>query len=203
MLDSTGKNSQDFSKEPSGSRGIDACAANRQVDKLLPDIYSELRSLASKYLGGPRGSAGLTIQPTVLVHEAYIRLARNMGIEDASKSHFFAIAATAVKHTLRDHVKSKGRQKRGGDQKQLPLTIVDPASPDGATIDFHALDRALEDFRSVDPRAARVVDLRFFAGLTEVEIADVIGISERTVRNDWAMARAWLLKSIKGGAADA
>ena len=134
----------------------------------------------------------------MLVHEAYLRLARRGTVDEESKTHFFAVAAKAVRHTLRDHIRSRGRIKRGGAHHQITLSGLE-ATPQAATVDFSALDLALTRFREIDPRAAQVVDLRYFAGLTELQIADVLGVSERTVRNDWAMARAWLLAAIKDG----
>ncbi|MHC5109550.1 MAG: ECF-type sigma factor [Planctomycetota bacterium] len=194
----TGNGSFDENEED-GLGSSDSTApvpGDRPADALLPEIYGELKGIARHYLGGDRGAQGLTIQPTILVHEAYIRLSGRGAVDDSSKTHFFALAATAVRHALRDHLRGRGRLKRGGGFDRITLSGLE-ATPDEPTVDLLALDQALEQFRELDSRAAQVVDLRYFAGLTEVEIAEVLEVSERTVRNDWTVARAWLLSKMK------
>jgi RNA polymerase sigma factor (TIGR02999 family) len=163
----------------------DAAAARA----LTPIVYEELRRLAAKYLGG--GGAPVTLQPTVLVHEAFIRLIGQDQDAFAGRTHFYAVAAVAMRHVLIDHVRARNRAKRGGGWKEVTLSGV-PGADTAAPVDPLVLEEALEQLAQLDERAARGVVLRFFGGLNDVEIAEQLGVSERTVRNDWSMARAWL-----------
>lgn len=173
----------------------------RAAGRLTPMIYDELKRLAQRYLSG---STSRTLQPTALVHEAYLKLAEPGNADPRSATHFRAIAAVAMRHVLVDHARGADRLKRGGDRRRVTLTALgDDGSaveePQGA-LDAEDLETALARLAAVDARAARVVELRFFGGLTEVEIAALLGVTERTVRNDWRMARAWLRVELGDGA---
>lgn len=163
------------------------------VGKLTPIVYEELRRLARHYL---QTSKSNTLQPTALVHEAYLKLADQTSANARSQTHFCAVAAVAMRHVLIDHVRNVNRLKRGGDRHRVTLTGVEgPGTEDDAAesgLDAEDIEHALTRLAELDPRATRVVELRFFGGLSEVEIAEVLGVTERTVRNDWRMARAWL-----------
>ncbi len=159
------------------------------VDRLLPHIYSDLRALA----GGIFRGANQTLQPTVLVHEAYMRLVKGEREDGFSgKRHFLDVAAMAMRQLLANHAESQRTQKRGGDRKRTLLRseIVGDANSGG--IDLIDLDDALTELASLDERQARIVELRFLAGLTLDETAEILGVSARTVRTDWQMARRWL-----------
>ena len=159
---------------------------------LTPIVYDELRRLAGHYLrrdGAPNPAH--TLQPTALVHEAYLRLIGNSRDGYKSRTHFMAVAAVAMRHVLIDHARGRKRLKRGGDRQRLTLSDT-VLSDDQEIVDAVALVDALETLRELDERGARVVELRFFGGLTEPECAALLGVSDRTVRNDWYSARAWL-----------
>jgi len=157
--------------------------------ELAPDAYDALRRLAASYLGRER--VGHTLQPTALVHEAFLRLADGAY---ADQSHFRAAAAIAMRRILVDHARTRGAQKRGGDR--LRITLIEGVTADEPDIDLLALDEALDELGRVSPRRARIVELRFFGGLTTAEIGDAIGVSTRTVEGDWLFARAWLRKRL-------
>jgi RNA polymerase sigma factor (TIGR02999 family) len=159
------------------------------ADRLLQLLYRELRSQAAAYFGSDR--AGHTLQPTALVHEAFLRLVGNVEIQWEGRSHFFAVAAKAMRHVLADHAKARRAQKRGGDWNRVTLGRV---GTDDETQVFDAADlhEALEELAKLSERQARIVELRFFGGLTVPEAARVLEVSERTVRGEWHLARAWL-----------
>ncbi len=158
---------------------------------LTPMIYNELRGLAGQYVRDI-GNGISTLQPTALVHEAYLKLIKADADDWQSRTHFAAIAASAMRQALIDHLKNQNRQKRGGGWKRITLSEAYKATSPESMVDVEILDGALEQLAQLDSRAARVVELRFFGGLTEKSIANILDISERTVRNDWSMARAWL-----------
>jgi RNA polymerase sigma-70 factor, ECF subfamily len=158
-------------------------------EQLIPLVYSELRRLAGYYLRQERNA--FTLQPTVLVHEAYLRLTGLRSIDWQNSSHFFAIAATAMKRILVDHARQRVAAKRGGGGVKVDLDQVQLSAPMEGEL-LLALDEALSRLSSLDPRQSKVVELRFFAGLSEDETATVLGISPRTVKRDWRMAKAWL-----------
>ncbi len=164
----------------------DASAAKR----LTPLVYDELRVLARRYLRPGRAS-DRTLEPTALVHEAFLRLVDKKTTDLRSQTHFYALAAGAMRHVLIDHVRNQKRAKRGGDWHRITLSDVQAVTA-RTSVDLVALQEALEKLTGLDERAARVVEMRFFAGLTEQAIAEYLDVSERTVRNDWTMARAWL-----------
>lgn len=170
---------------------LDDVGAGRQesVDALMPVIYHELRRRAARYLRRERG--GHTLQTTALVHEAYLRLAGTEEVRWESRAHFFAIAAQAMRRILVDHARHRRRAKRGGDGERVSLDQADVAAAEHG-VDLLALDQALARLAAVDPQQARVVELRFFGGLSVEEAATVLGVSASTVKRDWAMARAWL-----------
>lgn len=163
----------------------DASAAQR----LLPVVYAELRALAGSYFRGQ--PADHTLQPTALVHEAFVRLIDQTSVKWKSRAHFMAVAATAMRHILTDHARRSGAVKRGGDQQRVELTDGVALTPAGH-IDLVALDEALKKLASFDTRKHRIVELRFFGGLSVEEAAEVLGVSKSTVEAEWRAARAWL-----------
>lgn len=157
----------------------------------LPAVYAELRALAASYF---RGRGGHTLQPTALVHEAYLRLRKHEGAI-VDRAHFFAVAATAMRQILTDHARRHRAQKRGGaDQERVTLSNVAAFE---SPIDLVELDQLLSRLAALDERQARLVELRFFAGLTEEEAAELLGVSLRTVQKDWRKARAWLVAELE------
>lgn len=161
--------------------------------KLVPLIYGELRRRAGNYLRGER--PGHTLQPTALVHEAYLRLSELKEIDWQNSAHFFAIAAQMMRRILIDHARSHGSEKRGGGWYPVELETVSTGS--GQDFDkLLALDEALERLSRLDARQARVVELKFFGGLTEDQAAIVLGVSTRTVKRDWRLAKAWLFREL-------
>ena len=167
------------------------------AEQLLPLVYGELRRLAAQKLA--REAPGQTLQATSLVHEAYLRL---VDVEKAqhwnSRGHFFAAAAEAMRRILVENARRKRAVKRGGDQSRVELDQLEIATSD-VSDDLLALDEALTQFALVDPKAAELVKLRYFAGLTIKQAAEVLGVSPRTADSLWAFARAWLLQQIQGG----
>ena len=164
------------------------------LERVVPLIYEELRLIARQRMGREDGH---TLTPTAVVHEAYVRLAgQNGGWQD--RSHFFAAASRAIRHVLVDHARRQSAAKRGGDDVPLPYEEGDaPVEP--PSLDLLALDRALERLEARDPRLARVVECRFFAGLSVDETAQALDVSPRTAARDWRRARAYLLELLDGG----
>ncbi|MFL5241266.1 MAG: ECF-type sigma factor [Gemmataceae bacterium] len=160
------------------------------AERLLPLVYAELRKLAASKL--TREAPGQTLQATALVHEAYLRL---VDVEKSqpwnSRGHFFAAAAEAMRRILIDQARRKGSEKAGGRRQRVDLAAIEPAIP-GPQLDLLALDEALTHFEKTDPRAAAVVKLRFFAGLTMPQAAEALAISLATAENDWAYAKCSL-----------
>jgi RNA polymerase sigma factor (TIGR02999 family) len=180
------------------SRVLDAMAAGdaQAASQLLPLVYDELRGLAARKLG--REKAGNSLQPTALVHEAYLRLVGDgsEGRPFRDRGHFLAAAATAMRRILIDSARRKQARKRGGGLHRKPLEAV--AAPE-ADEELLALDEALSKLANQDPVKARLVELRYFAGLTGEEAAAVLQISPTTADRHWAYARAWLQAEIRGG----
>jgi RNA polymerase sigma factor (TIGR02999 family) len=172
----------------------------RAAERLLPLVYDELRKLAGHRMA--RESPGSTLQATALVHEAYLRL---VGPEGAggweSRGHFFGAAAEAMRRILVDAARRKNRLKHGGDRARVDLDAVQVAAPDPRE-DLVALDEALTRLAAEDPQAARLVELRHFAGLSVDEAAEALGISPRTADRVWAFARAWLHRELTRDAID-
>lgn len=163
------------------------------ADRLLPVVYGELHRLAASYL--KRERTGHTLQPTALVNEAWLKLA-GQGSPWQNRAHFLGIAAQAMRRILVDHARRKSAQKRGEDG--LRVTLADVAAKENNEVDLVHLDVALEKLAALDERQARMVTMRFFAGLTVEETAEALGVSEKTVKRDWAAARAWLRRELTG-----
>ena len=172
-------------------------ADDRQVDALLPIVYEELRRLAAAYLRRER--PGQTLQPTALVHEAYLRLMKDRPDRWQNRAHFCAIAAHSMRQILIERARARGAQKRGGAQPRVTLDEGLVAGEPSATVDLLALDQALERLAAVDPEQARLVELRFFGGLTIEETAEAMNISPATVKRHWTVARAWLARELADG----
>ena len=163
------------------------------LDRLVPLVYDELRRVARRRLRGE--SPGHALQSTALVHEVYLRLVDVDRMTLTSRAHFFGVAATLMRQILVDHVRRQRADKRGGGATLLSLDDVSPpAQP--TSVDVLALDQALEKLSSIDARQCRVVELRFFAGLTIDEAAEALGISPATVEREWAFAKAWLFQRL-------
>ena len=175
------------------------------VDQLLPHIYEDLRRLASA-IYRERG-APVTLQPTALVHEAFLKLVRPRADGFTGRRHFMSVAAMAMRQVLANQARDRRRLKRGGDAARVTLAHAEAlagGSDNGdreVEIDLIALDDALTKLQELDPRLARVVELRFFAGLSLEESAEILEVGERTVRRHWTLARAWLRRAIDEPAA--
>ena len=167
---------------------------NAALDKLTPLVYGELRRLAKHYMRGERMEH--TLQATALVNEAYLRLIDYKEMQWQSKAHFFAVAATLMRRILVDHARGRNYAKRGGLQQRLSLSKVDRFA-DKPDVDLVALDDALKALAEMNEQQSRLVELRFFGGLTIEETAEVLGVSHATVERDWAVARAWLRREVR------
>ena len=165
------------------------------LEKLTPLVYRELHRLAQAYMRGER--AGHALQTTALVNEAYLRLIATEGQSWQNRTHFYAVAAKLMRHILVDFARSRDRLKRGAAFEQISLDEVLLITPDH-TAELLDLDEALTKLSDLDERQSRIVELRFFGGLTEPEIAEVLKVSERTVQSDWRLARSWLLRELSG-----
>lgn len=163
-------------------------------DRLLPIIYDELRREAAHQLRGER--TGHTLQPTALVHEVYLRLAQPRRVPWRSRAEFFAAAAQAMRRILVDHARKRAASKRAGNWTRIELA-ADVAIEGNRELDLLALDDALDRLAELDPRHARIVELRFFGGLSVVETASVLKISTATVKRDWSFACAWLHRRLE------
>jgi RNA polymerase sigma factor (TIGR02999 family) len=167
------------------------------ASQLLPLVYDELRKLAAHRLA--HQAPGQTLQPTALVHEAYLRLVGDIeGIDWDSRGHFFAAAAEAMRRILVENARRKSRQKRGGGLTRIDLDAAEPLAVPEIREDLLALDEALTKLTSLDPQSAQLVQLRYFAGLPIPEAAKALGISPRTADRLWAFARVWLLREVGG-----
>jgi RNA polymerase sigma factor (TIGR02999 family) len=165
-------------------------------DALIPLVYDELRRIARRSLANQ--SAGNTLQATALVHEAYLRLAKHDSIEWENRAHFFALAARMMRQILVDHARKHSAGKRGANA--INVTIDDlPGASGVPSVDILALDRAMEQLASLDPRQCRIVELRFFGGLSIEETAEVENISPATTKREWATARLWLHHAVSNG----
>ena len=168
-----------------------------ELDALFPVVYDELRRLAERHLRRER--PGHTLQPTALVHEAYLRLTEARRIDWSDRAAFFGAAATTMRRILVNHARDRGAQKRGGGAAPRPLDEaldVPTDAPDDALL---AVDEALTALAALDPRQARVVELRYFAGLSVEETAEVLGVSPATVKREWSTAKAWLRRAMAQG----
>ncbi|MGH9885618.1 MAG: sigma-70 family RNA polymerase sigma factor [bacterium] len=165
------------------------------MDRLFPLVYQQLRQAAEGVLRSER--PGHTLQPTALVHEAYLKLIGSGGIPARDRGHFLSIAARAMRQILVDHARRRRARKRGDGDTPLPLEI--PVADGSMPIDeLVALDDALEQLSAQSPRLRSVVELRFFGGLSEDQIAETLGVTTRTVQRDWVRARAWLYREVYG-----
>ena len=171
----------------------DASEGNQNaLDRLMPLVYGELRKIAASYLRQERKDH--TLQPTALVHEAYLRLTHQKDVAWQNRAHFFGIAAQMMRRILVDHARKRQAAKRDASAWKVATAEVDGGA-DSAP-ELLALDRALEELEKIDPQQAKIVELRFFGGLTVEETAEVAGISPRTVKREWRTAKAWLRREI-------
>jgi len=178
---------------------VDSSAGDRAaMDQLMPLVYEELRHLAKSHL--QRERPGHTLQSTALVHEAYLRLIDQKQVHWKNRAHFFALASQMIRRILVDHARAHKAGKRGAGVQNLSLdeALGVPGTPD---VDVLALDDALTGLAKLDPQQSRIVELRFFAGLSIDETAEIIGLSPATVNREWSAARAWLFREITRGAA--
>ncbi|MGC2059527.1 MAG: sigma-70 family RNA polymerase sigma factor [Candidatus Sulfotelmatobacter sp.] len=164
------------------------------ASRLIPLVYDELRRLASNYMRREREDH--TLQATALVHEAYVKLVQQRSVDWQSRAHFFGIAAQVMRRILIDHARGRLREKRGGGEQAVVLDDVFVFSPEKSH-ELLKLDESLDRLSRIDPRQGKIVELRFFAGLTVEEAAEVLGISPKTVKRDWSMAKAWLYGDLK------
>ena len=169
------------------------------LDRLYPLVYAELRRLARRYMRRER--EGHTLQTTALVNEAYLRLLDQRHVRWANRAHFFAIAAQMMRRILVDHARRYRYGKRRGAEAKVSLTEA-ARSPGERAAELLALDEALQTLARRDERRSRVVELRFFGGLNNGEIAEALRVSPNTVMRDWQLARAWLYRELRGGGAD-
>lgn len=166
----------------------------RAVDELIQVVYAQLRAIAQRQISQEK--VGSTLQATALVHEAYLRLVGLHSIDWKSRGHFFAAAAEAMRRVLIDHARKKGAKKRGGDWSKTVSSVCDLAADDRLG-EFLTFDDAIARLQVEDDRAASVIRLRFFAGLTLEQTAEALGVSRSSVDRDWAFARAWLLQDLE------
>jgi RNA polymerase sigma factor (TIGR02999 family) len=164
------------------------------VNQILPHIYDELRRLASSYLRRERSNH--TLQPTALVHEAYMKLIDQTRVKWQNRAHFFGIAAQVMRRILMDHARKHTAEKRGGDAEVLPIEEEILIVSHDKSAELIALDDALHPLAEIDERKAKIVELRYFGGLSIEETAEVIGVSVPTVNREWRMAKAWLYSEL-------
>jgi RNA polymerase sigma factor (TIGR02999 family) len=162
-------------------------------ERLMPLVYDELRRLARSFLARERGDH--TLQPTALVNEAYLRLVGQRSVSWQNRAHFYGIAARMMRRVLIDHARAHSRDKRGGAAVRLSIEDVQVPIEERAA-SFVAMDEALEMLAKMDERKSRIVEMRFFGGLSDEEIAEVLGVSTRTVLRDWKTARLWLFREL-------
>ena len=168
---------------------------NREaLEELMPLVYDELHKQARRYLRRERPNH--TLQTTALIHEAYLKLIDQKNVNWESRTHFFAVAANLMRRILVDHARAKHREKRGGANENLPLEEAMLAVSDEKSIDLIALDEALNRLAEFDEQQSRIVELRYFSGLSLEETAAVLKVSRTTVATDWALAKAWLHREL-------
>jgi RNA polymerase sigma-70 factor, ECF subfamily len=161
---------------------------------MLPLVYAELRRLAASYMASERGNH--TLQPTALVHEAYLKLIDQRRVDWRNRAHFVGVAAMLMRRILVNHARDRGAAKRGGSVERVSLTVAEDAF-DRSEMDLVSLQEALERLTVLEPRAAHIVELKFFGGLTTQEIGEVLQLSPATVERDWSFARAWLYDALQ------
>ena len=169
------------------------------LEKLMPLVYDELRRIASRYM--KREHPGHTLQTTALVNEAYLRMVGQQNVDWQNRAHFYAVAASVMRHLLVDHARANGRVRRGGNPQQVTLDEAAVVSEQKGE-ELLALDEALTKLNEIDERKVKIVELRYFSGLSAVETADVLGVSEITVKREWLKAKAWLYRELSLGTAD-
>lgn len=176
-----------------GDEGISSGERSTETNRLLELVYAELRRIASRIMARERVEH--TLQPTALVHEAYIRLIGGVDLAWNDRVHFLSTAARAMRHVLIDHARRRDAEKRGGGGQRVTLEegVMLGSDPELELLDLH---RVLDKLAGQDERAARVVEMRVFGGMTVKEVAHVLGVSERTTNDDWAMARMWLAREL-------
>ncbi|MCK4414784.1 MAG: sigma-70 family RNA polymerase sigma factor [Candidatus Eisenbacteria sp.] len=182
--------SHDFTRLLDRATAGDPTAAR----ELLPLIYMQLRACAAQMMAAERPDH--TLQPTALVHEAYLRLVGQGDTTWETRAHFYVAAAESMRRILIEHGRKRGRQKRGGDWKRITLDSVNLAGKDTPIEEILSVDEAIQRIEERDERMARIVRLRFFAGLSVHETAALLGVTDRTVRREWALARAWLYRNL-------
>ena len=168
----------------------------RALDQMLPLVYDELHRLASSYLARER--ADHTLQPTALVHEAFLRLINQREVDWRNRAQFLGVAAGLMRRILVNHARDRSAEKRGGAQERVSLSLVDTPSEE-PDVDLIALEEALERLTALDERKAKVVELRFYGGLKTDEVAEVLRVSRATVEREWSFARAWLFDALDAG----
>lgn len=171
------------------------------ADRLFPVVYDQLRRIAGGVFAGERGDH--TLEPTALVHEAYIKLVGRAELSFRSRAQFFALAGKVMRCVLVDHARSKNAQKRGGENRREATLSGIGLAPSSDPVDIIALDDALRELEALDERKCRLVELRFFGGLDEKQAAEVLGVARSTVSADWRTARAWLMARIEGNRPEA
>lgn len=164
------------------------------LDELIPLVYTELRSLAANALRGE--GDGATLQPTALVHEAFLRLCDQRTTSWQNRAHFLGVASQLMRRIVIDHARRRKAQKRGGGRL---VTLDDQVAGSEGSVDVLRVDEVLEELANLDPRRARLVELRFFGGLTIEETAHVLDVSPATVKRDWLLAKAWLHRALTDG----
>jgi RNA polymerase sigma factor (TIGR02999 family) len=169
------------------------------LDQLIPLVYAELHRLAHRYMVRERKTH--TLQPTALVHEAYERLINLRHMSWQNRAHFFGVSAQLMRRILVDYARSRRYNKRGGEWRQVPLNEAVALFRDRQT-DIVALDDALHTLAEIDPRKSRVVEMRFFGGLSIKEVAEVLNVSQETAQRDWRLAKVWLLRELGPGTTD-
>ncbi|MGB7208020.1 MAG: sigma-70 family RNA polymerase sigma factor [Pyrinomonadaceae bacterium] len=165
------------------------------LQELMPLVYDELRRMAKRYMSGQ--NKGHTFQTTELIHEAYLKLAKSEKQNWKNRAHFFGVAATAMRHILVNYALSKNAQKRGGEAQKVTLNDDSIVSLERSD-EIVALDDALKELAALDERSSRVVEMKFFGGMTNEETAEVLKVSTETVKRDWQFARSWLLREVAG-----
>ena len=169
------------------------------LDRLMPLVYDELRRIAGRYMNRERSEH--TLQTTALVNEAYLRLVDQKNVDWQNRAHFFAVAASVMRHLLVDHARARGRIRRGADPQQVSLDEAALISEQKGE-EMIALDEALTKLAAIDARKVKIVELRFFSGLSAEETATVLGVSEITVKREWLKAKAWLYRELSQETSD-
>ena len=167
------------------------------AERLIPLVYQELRRIAGAHMRDER--AGHTLQPTALIHEAWMRLANQKRVDWRDRSHFFGVASRMMRRVLVDYARARLAGKRGGGEAALNLDWVEVQADPGKLEEILAFDEALERLRALDPRQVEIVEMHYFAGMTVEETAQALGMAPRSVDREWAMARTWLRRELTRG----